>query len=66
MEKRAKSSETARWYYVFTIILRQPLENRVVRMDKDESEENGRIRRESPCEIGVGRGDGKTLGEHFC
>lgn len=38
-------------------------------MDKDESEgeseENERIWRESPTEIGVG-GDGKTLGEHFC
>lgn len=35
------------------------------RVDKDESKENGRIRTESPSEIGVG-GDGKTLGEHFC
>lgn len=26
--KRAKSSGTARWYYVFTIILRQLVENR--------------------------------------
>lgn len=37
-----------------------------VRVESEgESEENGRIRRESPSEIGVG-GGGKTLGEHFC